>query len=67
LADELRDADSEPCAVCDAMPHRSWLVGSSVQRQESRVVAAAMTAMSGTQTKRGWLAHWLTSLHPSYS
>jgi hypothetical protein len=27
LADELRDADPEPCHVCDAMPHRMSQVG----------------------------------------
>ena len=47
-ADELRDADPEPCPVCDALPHRktaaSALAATPTQRFNAQRIA-----------KSGWL------------
>ena len=53
-ADELRDADPEPCPVCDALPHRKALAAkkvatsTAVEQVEAQLVPA-----------RNWFAHLL--------
>src|SRR4029077_8937080 len=52
-ADELRDADPEPCPVCDVLPHRKALAA-------TKVVAPAVVEHIDSQPieASGWLARW---------
>ena len=40
LADELRDVDTEPCEVCDSMPHRKMMANGSSQSYGAYVPVA---------------------------
>jgi len=60
LADELREADPEPCPVCDAMPHRKRLVVGSTPIQQPRAVTAVSSPRAPVQA--GWLAGLLNLL-----
>ena len=54
-ADELRDADPEPCPVCDVLPHRKALAA------KRKIAAAEVVTQVGPQrvVQPGWLARLL--------
>ncbi|HTI97932.1 MAG TPA: hypothetical protein VL527_03435 [Dongiaceae bacterium] len=63
VADELRDADPEPCPVCDALPHRKvQKAGEISQRFEMRV--STRHAGCRTTSKRNWLTQLFDGFHP---
>lgn len=51
-ADELRDADPEPCPVCDALPHRKAMAAGVA------ITTPVVPALARGRTKSGWLARW---------
>jgi len=53
-ADELRDADPEPCPVCDVLPHRKALAAKKAAAQA--VVEQVASQPIGAQS---WFARWL--------
>jgi hypothetical protein len=55
MADELRDADSEPCDVCDAMLHRMRAEQSDIQT----LLPVLQVSRRGAQARQphGW--EWL--------
>jgi len=52
-ADELRDADPEPCPVCDALPHRKALA----TKKTALPVRAQIESQPVGASK--WFARWL--------
>jgi hypothetical protein len=52
-ADELRDADPEPCEVCDRLPHRQWRV------LEVSIPACKAGVGQAQSPATGWLSRLL--------
>ena len=65
-ADELRDADSEPCPVCDVLPHRQKQVHQMTQKQMPPALVVPQKPFS-QGTDRNWFARLLAHLHPELS
>jgi len=64
MADELRDADPEPCDVCDAMPHRQWAGQEEFQTPSLRLKLSrrkAHAAQNGQRLGWGWWFRWAFS------
>jgi len=49
-ADELRDADPEPCSVCDALPHRKAMA-KAVANIPGQRVSAQVVVESGWRVR----------------
>lgn len=54
-ADELRDADPEPCPVCDALPHRKALAAKMQVVAEETVARVSPPEVA----QPGWMARLL--------
>jgi hypothetical protein len=50
-ADELRDADTEPCPVCDALPHRKARMAGILSLAPIQRVKPPQVAKSGWRTR----------------
>jgi hypothetical protein len=66
MADELRDADAMPCAVCDAMPHRMHQFSDPIHPQAVSPYGLPVPATSPAQAVHGWLVHLFTLLRPHH-
>jgi hypothetical protein len=69
VADELRNADPEPCAICDAIPRRRYLNQRSAV--STPVAARAQTTSPVTSNDsvmpHGWPARLMDLLHLCHS